>query len=145
MPEISRLDQKRSREELIGSQREELWDNLGTQVQTVCDKMKAYYQKELTVKRNDGNSTIRVMGRTVGQMGMGDMAVTPELEIRFDRTENKIIARRVDTQKVIGTYQIKADSAIEALGFVESNKFYAPLYLSEMLVIEEFLEISLDP
>lgn len=142
MVEESRIDLKIKRDTLLRDKREDLWDQLCTAVENASTKLKDNFQKKLECRRNEGNTTIRVYGEMLGHVGAD--AYTPELEIRFDRGEGKIIARLAHENKVLATCRITSNREGTALSFEYGGQDRTPLFIAETLVAEKFLGIKLD-
>lgn len=94
---------------------EDLWSDLYTITSEAIAKLNNHFKPALTCRLNDNNSVIRVYGE---KFFHDNIAVTPELEIRFDRGFKKIIVRRVDGSKQAIPYPLKADLQNASLGLV---------------------------
>jgi hypothetical protein len=139
--EKSRIDAKIKRDALLRHHREDLWTDLSEMVDEVCKKLNTHFAADLTLKTNDHNSLIHVAAATIRFEGQ---PLTREIDIRFNRGENKIIAKLVHTNSIVATYIPKVNPVDDKLGFFLSGNFYSPLAVAETLLAEKLLELDLN-
>jgi hypothetical protein len=139
----SRIDATIARNKLMSSGIGPLWDALWFAVDETTTKINQHWKKELEAKLNSHNSVIRVFApeRYDDQTNKG---VRPELEIRLDRTEGKVIARLTYPRSSVVEYSIKADVQSKSLYFDRDGVRISPLGLAEREVAERFANVSLD-
>jgi hypothetical protein len=147
MSERSRIDDKIKRDDMMKEELDDTWEALDTRIKEAIQKLNANFFTTLTSKLNDGNSLIRVVS---GELTDNERAVPgasrrtiPQLEIRLDREQKKIIARRTDDDSSPRIYPIKADLSSNSLRFVQGDNLFTPLMLAEIL-LSQLVGINLD-
>jgi len=135
-PDQSRVDAKIRRDTLLKDGLEDLWDRLWVAVKATCKKVNSHWNSGLVAKLNDGNSVMRVIAPPVSAILQQRERL---LEIRLERSEHKIVVR-VPHREIADPYPIKADND----GRILTIGGKRPLELTESLVAESLLELTLD-
>jgi hypothetical protein len=138
--EDSRLDARIKSDALIAEGIAELWEALWLAIQETATKLRAHYQINLILRRNDGNTLIQVTA-PVRYEQREEGQVKPVLEVRFEREQEKVVARLAHQsgRGAPSVHNVKADTQINTLTFDGRTA----TQLAEFLVAERLLGMKL--